>query len=256
MTAEARTVIAALRRSHEKLVALAGPLSPDEVRAPSYASEWTIAQVLSHLGSGAVISTLSLAAAVGGRPSPEQEEYLAIWDVWNAKSPDAQAADGLDADRALVEALEALSDDELDALTVPFAGLTLDAPTYVRMRLSEHAVHSWDIAVARDPSAVLDPVATEQITDRMLVLSGWVGKPSGEEIRVQITTTEPARTFLLSATDEVVLEPGADASVPQVELPAEAFVRLVCGRLDPAHTPKVTVGAEHLESLRSIYPGF
>ena len=47
------TVLPALRSSHARLAAVAGPLTADEVTDPSYCDEWTIAQVLSHLGSGA-----------------------------------------------------------------------------------------------------------------------------------------------------------------------------------------------------------
>jgi len=45
--------ISALRHSHNRLRAAVEPLSPDQLGRPSYASEWSIAQVLSHLGSQA-----------------------------------------------------------------------------------------------------------------------------------------------------------------------------------------------------------
>ena len=44
---------AAAVSSHERLSRLVGQLGPDEVAGPSYCTEWSIAQVLSHLGSGA-----------------------------------------------------------------------------------------------------------------------------------------------------------------------------------------------------------
>jgi hypothetical protein len=40
-----------------------------------------------------------------------------------------------------------------------------------------------------------------------------------------------------------------------LEIPAESFVRLVYGRLDPSHTPSV-VGDHHLDELRRNFPGF
>ena len=45
----------ALRASHERLAALVEPLTPDQVTAQAYPIEWSIAQVMSHLGSGAEI---------------------------------------------------------------------------------------------------------------------------------------------------------------------------------------------------------
>jgi hypothetical protein len=41
-----------------------------------------------------------------------------------------------------------------------------------------------------------------------------------------------------------------------VRLPAEAFLRLVYGRLDPDHTPPVDTQDVELGTLRSIFPGF
>ena len=39
-------------------------------------------------------------------------------------------------------------------------------------------------------------------------------------------------------------------------MPAEAFVRLVYGRLDEAHTPPVESAGVELDELRPIFPGF
>jgi hypothetical protein len=60
MSSDPRALIGVLRNSHERLAGLVTPLTPDQLRAQSYDTEWTIAQVLSHLGSGAEIATLSL----------------------------------------------------------------------------------------------------------------------------------------------------------------------------------------------------
>jgi hypothetical protein len=56
----------ALRRSHDRLRGLVEPLDADALHGRSYASEWSIAQVLSHLGSGAEIFSLLLDAGWSG----------------------------------------------------------------------------------------------------------------------------------------------------------------------------------------------
>jgi hypothetical protein len=74
---------------------------------------------------------------------------------------------------------------------------------------------------------------------------------------LQISTTSPARTFTLDIGETVTLasaEP--DADLPALVLPAEAFVRLVYGRLDPAHTPPVQARQVDLDELRQVFPGF
>ena len=65
MEQDPRVWIATLRSSHERLAALVEPLSPEQLRAQSYDDDWSVAQVLSHLGSGAEISLMSLPAALG-----------------------------------------------------------------------------------------------------------------------------------------------------------------------------------------------
>ena len=125
MTEGHRSAVETLAASHAHLkeVVAAAAAATD----PSYCSEWTIAQVLSHLGSGAEIGLLNLNAALAGGPPPERDLYLAIWDVWNAKSPEAQAADSLVSDAAYISTWESLDDAALDALRVPMMGRELDA---------------------------------------------------------------------------------------------------------------------------------
>ena len=46
MESDPRIWIAALRHSDHLLVSLVQPLDADQVRGPSYCSDWTVAQVL------------------------------------------------------------------------------------------------------------------------------------------------------------------------------------------------------------------
>ena len=85
---------AVLGASVDRLRDLVEPLSPAQRRQQAYPSEWSVAQVLSHLGSGAVIAGHRVDQALGG---PEIDSQP-IWDEWNAKDPDAMVVDGLAAD--------------------------------------------------------------------------------------------------------------------------------------------------------------
>jgi hypothetical protein len=72
-----------------------------------------------------------------------------------------------------------------------------------------------------------------------------------------VSTTEPERDLTLEIGDTVSLVPSApDQSPPDLVLPAEAFVRLVYGRLDPAHTPPLETRGIDLDELRRVFPGF
>lgn len=264
MASDPRIWIATLRESYDRLDSLVRPLTAEQVRAQSYDTEWSIAQVVSHLGSGAEISLLTLPAALGEGEPVGREAFPAVWDVWNTKSPDEQAADGLASDERHVRTLEALTDEQLANVDMDFFGMMrLDAVGLVRMRLSEHAMHTWDVEVVGDPAATVQQAAVDLLIDGMpsFVLRR-ASKPPAGPFSVRITTTDPARDYLLTADESVAITdwPGdADApgDVPHVTMPAEALLRLFYGRLDPEHTPASVSGdADALNTLRAMFPGF
>jgi len=239
VSSDPRTLISVLRNSHDRLEALVRPLSPEQLRAQSYDTDWTIAQVLSHLGSGAEIATLGLAAALGGRGQVDRDAFPAILDAWNNRSPEAQAADSLTWDEEYVRRLEQLTDEDLDSISLEFFGRRLDAAGLVRMRLGEHAVHVWDVAVSIDPRATVASDAVPLIFGHITGLLQFVAKPAGDSFRVRVRTTEPDGDYLLTVADPVTLSewvPGTEV-VGELRLPAEALLRLLYGRLDPDHTP-------------------
>ena len=130
--------ISALRHSHDRLRASVEPLGPDQLTQRSYPSEWTIAQVLSHLGSQAEIFGLILAAGLAGQEPPGPEEFPPIWDTWNAKDPQAQATDALRADQATLERLESMDADERARLHLNLFGMDIDTTGFARRARRPH----------------------------------------------------------------------------------------------------------------------
>jgi uncharacterized protein (TIGR03083 family) len=248
------TTLSALAGSVNHLRDLAEPLDSAQLRSRAYPSEWTIADVLSHVGSGAVIMQRRLDDALAER---ENDDGFApsVWDVWNAKSPEAKAADALEADRALVERLESLSDDERDRLQFAMGPMTFDFEGFVGLRVNEHTLHTWDVEVALDPQATLDDDATGFIVDHLEMIARFTGKPSDTVHDVTVRTSNPTRDFTIAlGLDSVSLTPEASSGAPDLDLPAEALIRLVYGRLDPDHSPAVADPAM-LEELRGVFPG-
>jgi len=80
---DAHRWIAALRHSQDRLASIVQPLSPDQLRSQSYDTEWSIAHVLSHLGSQAELGMGWLSAAVEGTESAGRESMQPVWDAWN-----------------------------------------------------------------------------------------------------------------------------------------------------------------------------
>ena len=248
-----------LAASVGRLARLVGDLTTDDLRRSAYPTEWTIADVLSHLGSGAVIMRHRLEETLAGR-AVDDSFNTATWDAWNAKSPEDQAADMLVTDRALVNALVAVGPDERAGYSQPFGPLTIGFAELVKLRLNEHTLHSWDVAVTLDPQARLAADATGLVVDALGRIAGFAGEPAAEARTLQVRTTDPVRHLVLELGTERVKLTALDGAASgdadaDLELPAEAFVRLVYGRLDPGHTP-AGLDSPHLDELRRTFPGF
>lgn len=251
-TSDPLTVLAA---STDRLAAVVDSLDADTLRRPAYPSEWTIAQVLSHLGSGAVLAQARLEAALTGR-SLDPTESQRVWDTWDAKSPDDQAADALRADSTLLRRLEAVTGAERSTFRTSLGPMELDFDTFVGLRLNEHVLHTWDIVVALQPESTLPADAAAAVIDNLELVAGFAGRPTGTLATITVGTTEPRRRFRIDLhADRVAVTAQAQAGSGDITMPAEAFIRLVYGRLDPAHTPTIDGDPTHLEELRRAFPG-
>jgi hypothetical protein len=84
---------------------------------------------------------------------------------------------------------------------------------------------------------------------------GFTGKANGETKEVHVRTKNPARDYTIAFSGESVsLAATAHSSAPDVELPAEAFIRLVYGRLDAENTPSDS-NNDALDGLKTAFPG-
>jgi uncharacterized protein (TIGR03083 family) len=261
MSSLADRTITALRANHDVLAGLVPGLTDDQLNGPSGASEWTIAQVLSHMGSGAEIGLAGYTAALGGSPVPDDFNQ-GVWDRWNAMSPQEQAAGYLEHDARLLKTLEGLTADQRDSLEIDLGFLPAPVPvsTVTGMRLNESAQHSWDVRVALDPAATLahDEAAllTEHFSSGLGFLLGFIGKADqlGEPATVDVVESG----YQLVIADGVRIAVSAPGATAELTGDLEVLVRLLGGRLGPAHTPAgVTVnGNVSLDDLRRVFPGY
>jgi len=229
-------------------------MSEAELTRPAYPTEWSIADVLSHLGSGAVITRRRLNDTVAGAETPEEFAH-GVWDSWNAKDPVAQRDDALAADAELVDRIDALTPEQRDTFASAVGPMTLDFQAFVGMRLNEHALHTWDVEVVDDPTATVAQPAAGLIIDYLELITRFTAKPTGDTRTITVATTDPARSFVIELTPEAVTLSQSDspAAVGDIQLAAEAFIRLVYGRLDSEHaggTQDATV-----DTLRDVFPG-
>jgi uncharacterized protein (TIGR03083 family) len=245
----------ALRSSADRLRAIVAPLEDDRLESAAYPTGWSIADVLSHIGSGAVIQQRRLDDALADRPTPD-DFAPAVWDTWNTKPARARADDALLADQALIERLDSLPGTDRARLRLPMGPMTFDFAEFVGLRLNEHVFHTWDVEVALDPAATLPPEPAGLVVDRLELVARYTARPAGTTRVITVRTTAPVRRFTIDLrSDTVTFSPEETARAHDVELPAEAFARLVYGRLDPDRPLAVGGDRTALEALRRAFPG-
>ena len=175
MTTLAGRTIAALRSEHDTLTSAVPGLSTEQLTGPSGASEWTVADVLSHLGSGAEITLASFRAAQGGA-EPAADFNQSVCD---------QADGWVVSDTALVTALESVPEDKHDDTPVKLGFLPEPLPfaSFAAMRLNEVAQHVWDVRAGLDPAAALDENSAQLLAEHLSggigFLLGFIGKAEG-----------------------------------------------------------------------------
>ena len=246
----------ALRESTVRLRDLVEPLDAEQLRSPAYPTEWSIADVLSHLGSGATIFVRQVDDALSGTPTPS-DFSRSVWDDWDARTPEDQAAGVLTADDALVARVDELTPGDAAKISIPLGPFTLTFDQYLGLRLNEHVLHTWDVEVMFNADAVIPSEAVGPELDNLGFVARFAAKPSGAEGTYVVRTKDPVKSYVITlATDAVTTVESDDDAPADVELPAEAFIRLLCGRLDADHTPSDVTGVEHLDALRAVFPGF
>ena len=249
--------IAALRAEHDELAGLVRTLTDDQLATTSGASDWTVAQALSHLGSGAEIGRAPIARAAG--ETVEAEDNPTIWARWDASAPRAQAEGFLEHNGRWLELVEALTPEQRSSLTVDLGFLPEPVPlvTALGMRLSEVANHSWDVRVAFDPDAGVAAGSAEVLVDLLTgplgFMLGFLAKPA--ELAAPVSVAVPGGGLVID--DAVTVADHLEAPSATFTGSPEAFVRLVSGRLKAPYDQGVTVeGSVPLDDLRRVFPGF
>ena len=135
--------------------------------------------MLGHLGSSAEFGLAGLDAAQTGADPPERETFPAVWARWDAMRPEERRDAFVAWDEQLVTRYEALDDDSRTTLRIKLGFLPspMDVPSIVSFRLTETALHSWDVRAGTDPAATLDPPAAALLVDRLPLSIGFFGRP-------------------------------------------------------------------------------
>ena len=187
--------------------------------------------MLNHLGSAAEIGLNTVTTS-----QADMDAAKAIWARWNSMSPNQQAEEFAVASRRLSDALEALTDAQLDAYRIDmgFLPAPVNVHFYISMRLGEVGLHGWDVHVPFDGAATVPADLVPYVLDQLPMFAGFFGKPTDRTVELSVKTTAPDRGYRLGlGEDGVKLEQEASDSPNKLALPGESFLRLTSGRLDP-----------------------
>jgi uncharacterized protein (TIGR03083 family) len=240
-------------------------LSPEQLTGPSAASEWDISQVLSHLGSGAVINLAVLEAALAGEPNPGSDFNKEVWARWDAMTPAERVEGFLKHNEILTARFESLDAQTRTSQMVDmgFLPAPVDIATVASFRLSELTLHSWDVRVSEDPAATLHPQATPLLLDQSPLNMEWCTTPDAlhnKRALLYVDTSDPQRNFTLRLAEMISLTRGAPESFDGVfTIPGESLLRLIAGRLAPEWTPESVMidgGEVDLTDLRRVFTGY
>ena len=86
MSTLADRTISALRGNHDQLTARVSGLDEEDLARQLGSSQWDVAHVLSHLGSGAEIALAGLQAGIAGHEAPGQDFNQLVWDQGSGHS--------------------------------------------------------------------------------------------------------------------------------------------------------------------------
>jgi uncharacterized protein (TIGR03083 family) len=252
--------IGAIRTNHDQLAELVATASAEDLRRTSGASEWTVADVLSHLGSGSELWLVRLQAAIDGVEVGELDNH-AVWDRWNAMTPEEQASSFVDSQGAFVKTLESLDAEQRRELQVDLGFMPAPSPLshVVGMRLVEIANHAWDARAGLDPEAGIEPTAAalalESFADELAFMLGFSTKPDV----LSEPTALAADGFTVRIDDAVSVVKGeAEDATATFAGPLESVVRLLSGRLRPERTPAAVEvsGNVTLDDFFEVFLGY
>ncbi len=170
----------------------------------SYCTDWLVFQVVSHIGSGSRIGGLRVQAWVNGGPAVTRETMQEIWGHFDALEPSRMYASFSSAVRDYL-AVEGATPDAAGLQEVDgFAG---KRPLYAYQlsRTWELACHSWDVSVARDRSAVLDPAAVDLLGAQLHLINLPFDKERGAALAtrpIAFQLADSGRTYTLDPTAE------------------------------------------------------
>jgi uncharacterized protein (TIGR03083 family) len=235
--------------------------------APSACRGWAVRDVAAHLAQGAERAPIVVRHALAGTAPPDlsPEDRATRFRVMRVLSgPELAERFPRDID-AVFTLLEGADEAALSkVVTVPAGPHTLGQ--FATQRLSEAALHHWDVRAPRDSGAGLRPDAAALLLDYLLGRMARMvdhERARGLELTYGCELEGPGGgPVTLTVRDgTATANRGAPAAASAtISLPVETWVRLVWGRLDLAEaitSGRVRIAGDRAQALalQALFPG-
>jgi uncharacterized protein (TIGR03083 family) len=234
--------------------------------APSACAGWAVKDVAAHITEGASRVIPVVRATLAGDPTPQftaEERAARTRDVRALPGAELATRFPRDVDAVFVHFEGADEGALATTVVVPAGPHTL--AELATQRLLEAALHAWDCAAPRDPAAALRPEAAAPLVDYLLDRVGRMatGDLGGLTATYHLELSGPGGgpLTLTLADGQAMASRGASAAADAtLTLPAEAWVRLVWGRLDldralAAGTARASGDEAKARALSAVFRG-
>jgi uncharacterized protein (TIGR03083 family) len=202
----------------------------DFARDSSGCPGWTVKEVVAHLTTGAQMFEGIARGTLDGANWPEERKRRLAENA--ALNPDELRRRYTEADASLVNTFKSLSADELQAKRQHPALGEVPVIQFLGMRISETAIHSWDIQSAIDPTATLQAPASSAVAAQIVnVFPSWFVADSigGLSRTYRFVVDDTERTLAIAGGKAAWTSGGsADATLT---LDTGDFLLLMTGRL-------------------------
>lgn len=237
------------------------------LEVPSACAGWAVRDVAAHLTQGAERAVVVVQHALAGTPPPDFPPAVRLARVrelrtWSGPALAASFQRDVDAAFRLLEG----ADDAALATVVQVPAGPHTLVQFATQRLSEAALHGWDIRAPRDPAATLRPEAAALFVDYLMarvprMTSAEAARGLDRTYHCELTGPGGGPVTLTIRDGGGTATRGAPAvSDGILTLPVEAFIRLVWGRLDIGRaldegTLRYSGGRDEALALRALFPG-
>ena len=244
------TRVQILQQESERLQQYIKTLAPEAWSQPTQCGQWQVRDVVSHLAGGAAVYTMLVSRGLKGDSSTPEgfapagvgdaasgSDFIAERAIANReKLGDQLLSTFVAQDGEFNRLLAGLSPEDWDKPCYHFVGVC-PVRTFTDYRITELAMHGWDIRSKFETSAHLSPETLQVFADLIPESLQWTfrkgtGLPTPVRYRFAVTGVVLDKSDVVVEGEECRMEPATTtAAAATLRCDADTYALLMFGRL-------------------------